>query len=490
MVNIDDFLMYEKQNRLFDNDIDGFKYWSYLRFEIYFLIQNNINNIGVAHTPPKNRSRIKEIPKLIPQYFNVISSIKQKSNQIDYLFLNHQRRVKEGEIYKCLYTDNIISHLGNSSYLIIEEPYEGKHFKPVNNKCLIYVDYLDYHYVIKRKINQIKKMQIIDTKNEKELRFLVDDLSRTFNVKLNANEIISNVRKIKIKHMTFYDHYTRILKNLNPKIVIEVVSYNFSRMVVNEICKELDIPTIELQHGTMGRYHIAYNYAEKMKLSTFPDYVFLFGEFWKDNTRFPIEDNKIKVVGWPYYENKVEIFKKNRTENKKKTILFISQGTIGKELSKVAIKVLDNIDKDSYRIIYKLHPGEYTRWKNEYPWLLDSKLEVIDNNENDMHYYFSQSDIQVGVYSTALFEGLGYGLKTYIVKLYGYQYMEELYNKDLVVLVNDDLKIIEDIEKNHEIKREFVEMYFWLDDSLDRIIHELDNIIEFKDGLDGTKKNT
>lgn len=482
MMNLDQLLLYEKTHELFEREDDGFKYWPYLRFEIFMMIQNKKNNTGIAHTKPNSSSKLKGVFKIPSQYLNFRHMKKKTSKKLVYLFLNHQRRVKEDEVYSCLYTDNIINHLENDNYLIVEEPYEGQHYKPVPNKNIVYVDYLDYYYKVQRMLYNLKKTQIINVQTKNDLRIIVDDLSRMFNVKLDLSVIIATVSNMKIKYTILYKYYKKLLREIDPKIVVEVVSYNFSRMVVNEICKELRIPTIELQHGNMGKYHIAYNYNDKMDLPTFPDYIFTFGQFWKDNTRLPIDDDKVKVIGWPFFEDKVNVFKKRRISrtDSKQIILFISQGTIGKELSKLAYDISAIIDENKYHIIYKLHPGEYARWKNEYPWLLDAYLEVIDDNNKDMHYYFAKSDIQVGVYSTALFEGLAYGLKTYIFKLHGHQYMEELYDNNLALLVGEPSHLIEDLDNIKKNNVKFDKNYFWQKEALDQMLTEINNIIEAK----------
>ena len=41
--------------------------------------------------------------------------------------------------------------------------------------------------------------------------------------------------------------------------------------------------------------------------------------------------------------------------------------TIGRELSKLAVELSGKIQGTDYKIIYKLHPGEYQDWKNRYP---------------------------------------------------------------------------------------------------------------------------
>ena len=85
------------------------------------------------------------------------------------------------------------------------------------------------------------------------------------------------------------------------------------------------------------------------------------------------------------------------------------------------------MDTDKYEIVYKLHPKEYDSWKHDYPWLIDSNIEVIDSNLNDVYYYMAKANLQIGCNSTVLFEGLGFNLDTVILKISGYEYMEVLY---------------------------------------------------------------
>lgn len=83
---------------------------------------------------------------------------------------------------------------------------------------------------------------------------------------------------------------------------MEVVSYSRRCMVVNEIAEEMDIPTVELQHGTMGEEHGAYNFPEGYKIKQFPKYVFLFSEYWINKASIPISQENRKIVGFPYLE--------------------------------------------------------------------------------------------------------------------------------------------------------------------------------------------
>jgi len=301
-------------------------------------------------------------------------------------------------------------------------------------------------------------------------------VKKTYDISIDDDKAIKEIKNIILVYRFSKKYYEKILNKIKPKIIIEVCSYGFSRFLFNELAKKRGIEIVELQHGTMGKYHISYNFYKKLELDTFPEYIYLFGEYWKNNTRFPLEKENLIVTGFPYFESRLkELTINNRKRNKKENILFISQGTVGKELSRLAINLNNLIDHKKYNIIYKLHPGEYDRWKNEYPRLKESNIEVIANNKKNIYYYFSKCNFQVGVYSTAIFEGLGFNLKTFIYKIYGYHYMKDLYENNyaqLVISANDIINQLNNDKKNIKNKE-----FFWKSNSLKNIINNINNII-------------
>jgi hypothetical protein len=402
------------------------------------------------------------------------------SFESDILVFNHHRRIKQGKFFYCVYTDDLINKLEISN-IVIEDPINNTHRKPIANKNIIYTDSINLLVALKRKII-IKR--VFSVEDEKSINHIIELINKEFSVDLDYSKVGGKLRSLIVNYRLMYPYYERLINRINPKLIIEVVSYGLSRFIINDIAHKKRIKTVELQHGTMGENHIAYNFKNSIELTTFPDYIFVFGQFWKDNTRLPISKENIKVTGWPYFENKINDYKmKTKKINKiKKTILFISQGTIGQELSQIAVDISTILDINEYRIIYKLHPGEYCRWKLDYPWLIDSNLEVIDHSQNDMHYYFAQSDIQVGVYSTALFEGLAYELETIIVKLYGYEAMASLYEKNIAYLAHNADAIIGLCKKgNSEIKYDL--SYFWERNSIDKMISEINKIVNMRDQI-------
>jgi hypothetical protein len=466
------FLQFETDFNLFNYQLYDIKIWHLFRGFVF----DEIFKKEFQYSPPHDGLKaFKLLPRLkifIREFLKwSFNNFKINPQHHKYLFLNHSRRVKVGLTYECIYTDLLIREL-NASSIILEEPYFSKtNLFPI---ATINVFYTGINGIFSKLYYIIFRQHSLTTKDIMTLNEIAQFIESNFN--LNKKYIFKNFAKILIISKLKLKFYERLLTKIKPQIIIQVISYGFSKFLINHIAKKMGIPTVELQHGTMGKYHIAYNFKDKIKLTTFPDYVFTFGQFWKDTTRFPISNENIKVLGWPYFEKKVSYYKDKFKNNNIKTILFISQGTIGVELSKEAVK-LSELLNNNYRIIYKLHPGEYVRWKNSYPWLKNTLINVIDNNDNDIHYYFSQSDFQVGVDSTSLFEGLAYNLKTYIFPFFGSFNMSEFVKKNNIETVNNSYELFNSIQKF-----DFNTIYdvndFWEKDSLKKIILEIDLIIE------------
>lgn len=479
---IDDFLYFESEYGLFNIKINGIKIWHNIRMIIYMEVlqfegiglstNDNPSSVSISKTI---FSKLTDIPEAIKN--SPLFRLKKK----EILIFSHERRVKYDDIYGCIYTDSLVENLPNQNIVIGKSNWD-KNNKIIKNKDRISRDYINILIGTKRELRMKIKNYDEVVREISELLSKIDDY---FGVKINTDKIRKKILREVISYDILYRYYKNIIAKINPKVIVEVVNYDPHHMIINIVAKELDIPTVEFQHGTMGMYHLAYNFENIKKINSFPDYLFTFGQYWKDNTRLPIDKENIKVVGWPYFENKVSEYKSaiNKKVNNKRTILFISQGTIGKELSKFAVHVSRVLDKDKYRIIYKLHPGEYNQWKHDYPYLKDTRVEVIDHNQKDMHYYFSMSDMQIGVYSTAIFEGLAYGLKTIIMKLYGHETMGSLYDEGIALLAENTEDIIKScMELSNDTSINISK--FWMENSVKNMINEIQNIIRLSDSND------
>ena len=103
-----------------------------------------------------------------------------------------------------------------------------------------------------------------------------------------------------------------------------------------------------------------------------------------------------------------------------------------------------------FNIIYKLHPGEYETWRTNYPELVEAdrldNFTVVDNSETPLYQFFAESGYQVGAFSTAIYEGLMFNCKTFIVDLPGVEYLSDLIERNYVCKVRDSKELVEVLE--------------------------------------------
>jgi len=349
-----------------------------------------------------------------------------KLKRYDTLIFNHPRLVMVDGRNVDIYTNQLIESL-EGSYLVLESPYENIHFEHSTKANFRYLDLLLlFSSLGKRLIYLIRKLKKQDVKLIERFIATIDS---SFSIKLSPNEIIKEIIYIKVaKQLLKF-----IIKRVKPKQIIEVVYYSQINLIVNEVANELGIPTIELQHGTMGKYNITSNFLIKREYPWYPDEVHVFGKYWKDTSRLPIEDELIKVVGFPYLESRYDIYsKKVKKEN---IILFISQRPVGRKLSEIAIELAELLKHSKWKIIFKLHPGEYSDWKTNYPDLYNSDIRVVDNSDENLYCFFAKSKIQIGVYSTAIYEGLRFDLQTMIPKLPNWEFMKDIIDDGFAISV-------------------------------------------------------
>lgn len=455
---------------MFDKKIDEVYFWERIRFSIFEQILNSSGLNRRVHVTNKEIN--------INKLFFVLRSLKNFffknplfSKPVKIVFFGHPRRkFLEDKKWWDIYCDPIIEKLKKEDYLYLEPPYLLNHLRPAKTENLRYLDFINLQSTILRKFGLVK---IRLSKQEKIfIEKFQEKIEEYFNINISLKNIIFKdllVRKSRI------NIYRKLLKQLSPEIVILLVSYGQETII--EICKELGIKTIELQHGVISKYDVGYSFpGEKRKKRTFPDYLLTFGDFWKNGINFPIKKDHIFSIGYPYLEKK-----SNKYSNtiKKNQILFISQRTIGKELSKFAIGVSEHKMID-YNVIYKLHPREYNYWKKEYPWLSEGndegKIKVIESDTPSLYELMAESKIQVGVYSTAIYEGLNFGLKTYLLDGFGIEYMDFLLVSAYAKKVSTSNEFVEKIKKD-KIKREIETEYFFRKESIENFFTVLESII-------------
>lgn len=433
----------EKKYNLFNKKISEIYFWKIIRFKIFLKVsQGNINNNYKFNFLNKSKHLYNKI-----KWHYINGAIKRKSQKEILIFESPRKKKIDGE-YIDIYTNDLVEKLKNTDYELIEESYKGEHYNP-SSKLRSYNDYFSIVDFIKYKVIGIK----LSPKEKAFIKKLRSEINKSLNIELNDLELII---KRSISNFYYqYNYYDKLLKKRKPKIIYLVCSYGKEPLILAS--RKNNIKSIEIQHGTISKYHLGYSFPNDEEIPYFPDQINMFGEFWYDSNPIPLEKKNIRFSGYSFMENRIKKFK--TTDKIKKQILFISQNTIEKKLSEIAYEFA--LSNKNYEIVYKLHPNDYKNWSKKYSFLHQANklnnFKVLDSDEKDLYQLFFESEFLVGVYSTAIFEGLALGCKTILINIRGIEYREYLIENDFVEIANNSKELLQKIkdDKFSFIKKDY-----------------------------------
>lgn len=463
---LESFLEFENENEMFTIRLNNVYIWHYIRRNIYFEL---IKILGISNERmemSKKNSHAKFIWRDVLR--NLIICNQFLAYHRDILIIPHERKYKEGKYYKCIYTSLIDENLSNSHYVLDKKSMESVYAIQKSHNILhfdmeSFIRWkrikIPYEVVSKMKFD---RLVIEPIENYYKINFDLKYKRKLFDL---VNSCLNN-RKYLIK---YYDY---MLQKIVPQIILMVVSYDFDRMVLCEVAKKRKIPVVELQHGAIGCMHIAYQFYKEMKLPGFPDYIFTFGQFDKNKTRFPVNKDKVIPVGFPELEKNYDRLKENRKT--KKVILFISQGV--EEIAKYANLAAQKLDAKKYQVIFKLHPCEYYDWQEKLgQYLKCPHLEVVGSYEHTVHEFLAKADWVIGNYSTVLYEAQMFDAKVMVLKFGLFVNVEDLYKYGYALLIESPEQMIQEIKENSFIPNKEVSVFE--KNSLDKIEKNINEII-------------
>ena len=454
----------ENQKELFQYKPKGFDLWERIRYDVFTqtVIQNNIFNAPHVGTDTGFWFALTFFLKSIFYFFakNPFLTSPKK-----YFFSSHPRKQFIDNQWIDIYTNYVIDFLPEKDFYLLERTFNGVH-KKSNFKNAKHIDFVEFFVkysfpFIHRFINITKSKSYIALKSH-----ITESLGNV--------DYLDRIVKKKYYYSIIYSRfYNALLKLIRPDFVILVGWYSSFDLL--NAAKKNNIKTIELQHGTLSAVHMGYNFNSAMQLSNAPDYFLSFGDYWNQFAKHVLPQNR-HSIGFPRFN----VIKKNlvnlTTVKRSKQILFISQGTIGESLFQHAIQ-LSNLPIE-YDIIFKPHPGEDIEG---YKYIINSNKHKINliQGKIDIYKLIVESEIVVGVYSTAIYEALGLKKTVLLIDLPGIENMEDLIKMNYVTVCKNGIEIFEILNdhRNTEIASKHDELFFVSDskESFLSFIKKLEN---------------
>ncbi|WP_254823080.1 hypothetical protein [Haloglomus halophilum] len=452
----DALLAVEADLDLLSRTADGCRYWAHVRFDAQQRLLERTGATDRAHgsggLTTADRAR------------RILGGLRPSRNpwlapDADLLVWGHERRTRRDEVWHDRYCDPLLDAFdgggtesgGERSWTFVEAPHEGEHLTPARTDGVRYLDPVLYGAGLADHLGD--PADELPASERTKLRTAEARLRAAVGT---APDLVAMVGRRLARRRLERPAFRALLRRVDPDLAVVTVWYTKPTFV--EVCREEGVPVAELQHGVMSPYHLGYAYPDSDapgwtgSPSVFPDYLLSWGEHWADLCPLPLPAERVLPVGYPELERGRERYAETRTRDR---VTFISQGTAGVRLSRVACEVADRLaDRadgpgDGPELVYKLHPSEYDRWRDRTPWLVDAheagRLRVVADPSADLYELFATSRAQVGVYSTALFEGLAFGCETLLVDLPGVAYMDRLVEAGAATVLPDAAAVAEAI---------------------------------------------
>lgn len=410
---IQQLIKVEEEVGILDKNSKNYSWeWAAHRMELYYFISKEAGILDKAHDDSNTVTNLKDFLKTIKYTIRApFVSLRRRTTVV----IPHKRKVYYKGKKLDLNSVFVENELRKKEYLEIWDlPYNNEH--EINGRDIYYLDLIS----IAGRFGSLVGKRFVSRKITAIAKLVEDKLDLRIYL---AKKISELSHRFKVKKFL----YKFILRIKDVKKLYVVVSYGNTALI--KAAKELDIDVIELQHGVINKFHLGYHFPHVSSLDYFPDELWVWHKMWKNSANFPINDSKIKINK----NNHLEIFKhKCSAVSEEDSVLIISQGTIGEELSNYILRNIESLN--NYKIYYKLHPGEFKSSENYKSLIKLRKYSnvVIVKDEMSVYDLFAKVKVVIGVYSTALYEAHYFEKKIYIVPITGSEYMKDFLKENKV----------------------------------------------------------
>jgi hypothetical protein len=418
----------ETRYDLLDWEVQGTKIWQYLRMRLFFSLAERTGLLDKPHHGGlSGLDRLRNLPRYLynAARYNPFAG----DHTVDAVVLEHPRsKLVDGRYVDiCSYPLTEQLERAGKSTEILERPYLGRHLRETapNRR---YLDYFSLWATVRKTFSTVNL-----TGKEKEL---IDRLETEIALTAGIEFSLKTTFLSAIRHFrAYYALFHRYFEKRQPQKLYLVVSYGQGEAV--KAAKDLGIEVVELQHGAFSPCHLGYSFpARTAPLDYFPDTFLVWDDMWKDAAEIPLPRGRIQVYGFSHFERQIDRYR--NVQKSERQLLVLSQGSISCRIADLLWQNRERLSE--YDVVYKLHPGEYGRTRTNKSLARLSELPNFTVVEDaDLYHLFARSTWQVGVYSTAIYEGMAFGCRTVLMNLPGIEYTEHLLKRDDVCTFSEFL---------------------------------------------------
>jgi hypothetical protein len=407
----------------------GEKTWPILRWPYFYAIRN------IAHARPSRKSKFEQLTDLfygLPNWFGATDVLCFSDSE------GSTRRLIQGEYYNRL-IDPIIDLIAPEKCLLVEipapkhRPSKSTHTKRITSSTVI---------------ETIARLQAtFDGEIKIENREILGEIQRKYGISVDDEKIL---RLYHIKRRI----YTSIYRSYKPKAIFFTEYYRDIARV--KAAKELNIPTIEVQHGIIGTEHPAYRSLLKIDSDYYPDQLLTWGTtekgyddgtfFYKSNQIHPIGSYIIDFINKSYKPN--DKLQQEISRYKKSAAV-----TLQKTVTKETMGFIQNAAELNPTILYLLIPRQPLTIVTTLP----ENVKIIqDYNFYELMKYV---DVHVTAYSSCTLEAPSMGVRNILINIGGYAktfYGPIMRDTTVTKYVETPAELVEEVTKLKSINKDSI----------------------------------
>ena len=283
------FIEFEKDNSLFSVSINGYNLWEYIRYEVWTEITNSFLVFDLSNTAYNKPRKFYDYPVKLIKY--ILCRLRNIfiGGKYQIILLNPSiNRIIDGKNVD-MYIYPILKKLVNDYNVLLV--HQGLNINKIDYPCnILFYPHLTLEKLVLSFLVRFSKKDTI------KLKRIEKNILERFNASLDILTLSRNVIAYKIKGRN--RRFKKIFKRYNPDVFLYVDDGSMSGIL--EAAHDQGVTTIELQHSTVSKINLQYQwYPKSFQYNTIPNVIFSFGEYWKHG--FNLKSN-IVPVGFPYFE--------------------------------------------------------------------------------------------------------------------------------------------------------------------------------------------
>lgn len=346
------------------------------------------------------------------------------------LFLCHPRVQQNAEKVFNLYTDPFLGTEAPFKTLVIQP---GVTLSPYASTSSRAVDFL---------VRILTKFQFRDHSLKMRLNSLRIAVKQTWGLELGRfdDEFLDYATRVNAEKKI----WSGVFWFCRPRII--VIWNTYLNLGVLSAAKDLKIPTVEVQHGVINRYHLGYSFPKNSSSCVLPDLIFSWGDFWTEEL-LKLGPWNPRSVGFPWFDSFLTMRSKSQPQSddaRPLSCLVFSQGAeVSAPLYQFTKDLAQAFPSWSFRI--RNHPHEnLADIQTMFKW--PQNVSFSDSNKVRVYDDLVEHNVQIGVGSTALFEGAALGVYAWVYPYQGYEeYARPLVKLRMAEIINpmnfEDLSI-------------------------------------------------